>query len=314
MRFDKLASKENRWIALVVIALGLGIVIIDNTVLNVSIPYMLRDLNTSLNSIEWVISGYALTIATILITVGRLGDLFGRKRIFKYGVIIFMIGSFIASIGASAWVVIVGRSIIQAVGAAMVLTSALSLLAAEFEGKERAIAFGVWGAVAGASASVGPLLGGYLTTYFSWRWSLRINVVVGIIALLGSFFIIESKSSEKLRFDWQGTILSAIGLFSLVFAFIESRNLGWWTPTDTLKSYGWPLQVSVVPFMLLFAAIFLAIFLFVERRLEKQKKAPLLQMSLFRRRGFTVGLTTLAILALGQFGTFFILPIYFQNV
>ncbi len=313
----RFATEENRWYALVVIALALAIVIIDNTVLNVSIPYMLRDLNANLSSIEWVISGYALTIATILITVGRIGDLIGRKKLFILGIAIFATGSFIGSVASDVMTLIIGRAIIQAFGAAMALTSALALLATNFHGRERAIAFGVWGAIAGASASVGPLLGGYLTTYYSWQWSLRINVFVAAIAIIGSVFIRESKGEGEKHFDWLGTVLSGAGLFSLVFGLIEGQKYGWLVPNNTFYLFGqaWPFSdVSIVPFFFGAAAVFLTLFALWERRLEARGRSPLLKPSIFGSRGFTLGLLTLGILSFGMFGVFFMLPIYIENV
>lgn len=317
MRIKNLAAHKYRWWALVVIALGLAIVIIDNTVLNVSIPYILRDLNTTFASVEWVISGYSLTIATVLITIGRLGDMWGRRRIFRLGVITFATGSFIGSIAPSATQLIIGRAIIQAIGAAMTLTSALALLASEFKGRERAIAFGIWGAIAGASATVGPLLGGYLTTDFSWRWSLRINVAVGIAALIGSVFIVESKGEEEKGFDWWGVLLSGTGLFSIVFGFIQGRQYGWLTPNKTLSLFGinWPFTtISIVPVLFALGVVLLTMFILREHHLEKTGATPLLRMSMFTSRGFSIGLATLGILAFGQFGAFFVLPIYLENV
>jgi len=311
------ATHQNRWYALIIIALGLAIVIIDNTVLNVSIPYILRDLNASFSAIQWSISGYALTIATVLITIGRIGDLVGRKKMFLIGIIIFAIGSVIGSFAFESSMLIFGRGVIQALGAAITLTSALALLAQEFQGKERAIAFGIWGAVAGASATIGPLLGGYLTTTLSWRWSLRINVFVALIAIIGSVFIIESKPQKVKKFDWWGTLFSGIGLFCLVFAFIQGREYGWLTPVKPLSIMGihWPSSIiSIIPFFFITSAIFLSLFILREWQLEKKGLDPLLSISLFKKRDFSVGLSILAILAFTQFGIFFNLPIYIENV
>lgn len=314
--FDKFATDKYRWVALGFLALGLSIVIIDNTVLNVAIPYILRDLNTNLSSIEWVISGYALIIATLLITTGRLGDLFGRKKIFLAGTVLFAIGSFIASVAPNIWILFFGEAFIEAIGAAMMLTSTLSLLASEFQGRERAIAFGIWGAVAGASSSLGPLLGGYLTTYHSWRWSLRINVLVALIAIAGSIFIKESKGEGGKEFDWWGTILSGFGLFSLVFSLIEGQKYGWWEPIQDFGLFGlrWPFAISIIPFTFFLSVVLLSAFVLNELRLERRGGSPLLKPSMFKTFGFTTGLITVGILSLGQLGLFFVLPLYAQNV
>ena len=314
---NRFATFQNRWYALVAIALGLGIVIIDATILNVSIPYMLRDLNTPFSTIQWSISGYSLAIATVLITIGRVGDLWGRKKLFITGMVVFAAGSFIASVASSATIFIFARALIQGVGAAMVLTSALALLAATFQGKERAIAFGVWGAVAGASASLGPLLGGYLTTYYSWRWSLRINVFVALAAIALATFIIESLGEKARKFDWWGMLLSGFGIFSLVFGFIEGKQYGWWHPAEPFTIFGWQWpsdHLSVIPFFFAASVVFLTLFIWREYRLERQQRSPLLRLELFTKRGFSVGSGLLMTLSLGQFGTFLILPIYFENV
>lgn len=317
MKLPHLATDKNRWIALLFISLGLAIVIIDNNVLTVAIPYILRDLHTSFDGIQWVISGYALIIATILITVGRLGDLIGRKKLFIWGTALFAGGSFIASVAPNVVMLFIGEALIEAVGAAMMMTSSLALLVTEFQGKERAIAFGVWGSVAGASASLGPLLGGYLTTYYSWRWSLRINVFIAIIAILGSIFIKEAKGNGSKKFDWLGTIYSGLGLFLLVFGFIEGQNYGWWTAKQLFTLWKWHISfgtLSVVPVVFLIAVLFLLLFIRTEYKRELQGGEPLLRLSLFKNRGFTMGLLSLGILIMGQFGTFFIFPLYYQNV
>lgn len=311
-----LTSSKFRWWALIDLSIGLAIVIIDNSVLNVAIPYILRDLHTSFDALQWVISGYALIIATILITVGRLGDLFGRKRIFLLGCVLFAIGSFIASLSKSAGMLFFGEAFIEAIGASMMLTSSLSLIVTEFEGRERALAFGVWGSVAGASAALGPLLGGYLTAYHSWRWSLRINVFVALLAILGSVFVAESRGEEEKNFDWLGTVFSGLGLFSLVFSLIEGRTYGWWQVAKVFNvgSWQWPLQnISVIPFTLLAAVVFLSLFVWRENKVEQSGEAPLMRPSMFKSRGFSFGLITLTIVSLGQFGSFFVLPIFLQN-
>ncbi|MFH1510139.1 MAG: MFS transporter, partial [Candidatus Woesearchaeota archaeon] len=303
------SSLQYRWIALVFITLGLAIVVIDNTILNISIPYMLKDLGTDLRSLQWVISGYSLTIATILITVGRIGDIFGRKKMFITGMVVFAIGSFISSLAPNVTILLLSKTLIMAVGAAMTLTSALALVADTFQGRERAIAFGVWGSVAGAAATIGPLLGGFLTTYASWRWSLRLNLFVSLIAVTGSIFITEKKTKNIRKFDWIGVFLSGAGLFLLVFGFIEARKYGWWWP---LQESGLP--ISITPIILATSVLILGLFVVHERKLERKGVSPLLTMSAFANKGFSIGLLLLLIMTFGLFGIFFLLPIYFQNV
>lgn len=315
--FAHLATEKYRWFALIALSMGLAIVIIDNSVLNVAIPYILRDLHTSIDAIQWIISGYALIIGTLLITMGRIGDIIGRKKLFLIGTVLFAIGSFIASFAPNAFILFMGEAVIEAIGAAMMFTSSLSLLVSEFHGKERAIAFGVWGSVAGASSAVGPLLGGYLTSYYSWRWSLRINVFVAIATLLASVFIIEAKGEGKKEFDWGGMIYSGLGLFLLVFGLIEGRKYGWISPNQifSIGPWTWPFtQISIIPVVFLLSVLLLAKFVIVEYLIEEKGGSPVLKMSLFKHVGFTMGLITLGILSLGQFGLFFIVTIYLQSV
>ena len=315
--FMRYATYKNRWIALIFICLGLAIVVIDNTILNVSIPYILRDLKSPFSDVQWAISGYALTIATVLIPLGRVGDLIGRKKIFLIGIVIFAIGSLLASAATDTFTLILGRAFIQAIGAAITLTSVLAIIATEFQGRDRAIAFGIWGAIIGASATIGPLLGGYLTTFFSWRWSLRINLFIAIVAILGSVFIRESKVSQKKRFDRMGMVLIGLGLFSLVFAFIQGKQYGWIRPNQPLTVFGlsWPSStVSVIPFIFLGSVLLLIGFGLWERHLERKGGDPLLKISLFRERGFSIGLVALLLISFSLFGVFFTLPIYIENV
>lgn len=321
MKLSSLQDSKYRWIGLIFLSLALAIVIIDNSVLNPAIPTILRDLNTSLDAIQWVISGYALIIAAIIITMGRVGDMVGRRRVFRLGAVIFAVGSFVASVAPNAGMLFVGESLIEAFGAAMMLTSTLSLLAGEFQGRERAIAFGVWGSVAGAAAALGPLLGGYLTTYHSWRWSLRINVVIALVTILGSVFIKESRGASgraSNRFDWWGMLWSGLGLFALVFGFIEGNKYGWWTPkTGPSLQLGWNqhlTSLSITPLAFAVAIICLSLFIVTEYLLERRDKSPLLKLSNFRKPAFSLGLATLGIISMGQFGVFLILPIYLQGV
>src|SRR5437763_1846108 len=179
----------HKWGSLLVLSLALAIIIIDTTLLNVSLETLIRELHTTLQSLQWVISAYSLTLAALTVTGGRLGDIFGRKRMFMLGAFLFAVGSFIASISRSVPTLIAGESIIEGIGAAMMMPATASLLVAKYRGHDRALAFGVWGGVAAAASAIGPILGGFLTTHFSWRWGFRINVFVVAILLAGSVII-----------------------------------------------------------------------------------------------------------------------------
>ncbi len=311
-------SSFKKWAGLGVLTLGLAIVVIDTSLLNVSLATIIKDLNTDLQSLQWVITAYALVLAAFTITGGRLGDLYGRRKMFMLGAIIFATGSFIASISHSIPVLLFGEAIVEGFGAALMMPATASLVVANFKGKDRATAFGVWGAAAGASSAIGPLLGGYLTSHYSWRWGFRINIFVGIIVVLGSLFLIkESLDERKPKLDWWGVLLSSVGLLAIVFGIIESSTLGWWHAKKAFEFFGHSLafsNFSLVPVSILFGFVMLAIFAWWELRLEKRGQTPLVSMKLLRNQQFTSGAITTAILTLGMTGMVFALPVFLQTV
>ncbi len=300
------------------LSLALAIIILDGTILNVSFGYILRDFNADIQKLQWVITAYSLTIAALTLTGGRLGDLFGRKKMFIIGAILFAIGSFIASISQNTFQMIVGESIIEGVGAALMMPATASLLTSTFHGQSRAIAMGIWGGVAGAAAAIGPVIGGYLTSNYSWRWGFRINVFVVLILLIGSFLIKEYRDKiEKKELDIVGVLLSATGLTALVFGFIESSTYGWIKAKEIFSIAGHNLDfgnISVVLPSLIIGVILLAIFVFWEINHEKRGHTPIVSMKIFANRQFSAGTLTLSAMALGQSGLIFSIPVFFQAV
>jgi len=307
-----------QWLTLAVLCMALLIVIIDVTIVNVTIPAIRAEFDASLASIEWITAIYALVFAAFIITWGRIGDEIGRRRIFIAGVVVFAIGSIIVGISSSITMILVGR-LVQGFGAAMTSPSTLSILSTTFTGRMRGIAFGLWGATAGAAAAFGSLLGGFLTTYVSWRWAFLINVPVGIIAVVGAYlYIKESRdTTRKHTYDIVGVVLSALGFSALVFGLIEGQTYGWLTPkeTFTLGSFAWgsdAVSITLVAFAL--AAIFLGAFVAYELNILRRGGEPLFDFSLLQHKGFRYGLLTVMVVALGEFGVFFIFSIYLQTV
>jgi EmrB/QacA subfamily drug resistance transporter len=307
----KYPAESRKWFTLLVLALGLAIVIIDGTIVNVAVPSIRKEFNTNLRNLEWVNSIYSLIYAALIVTWGRVGDQVGRKRLFIVGVSVFVAGSMLAGISPNIGFLIVARAI-QGLGAAMTSPSTLSIVSSTFTGKMCGVAFGVWGAVAGASAALGPLLGGWLTANASWRWAFYINVPIGLIAIIGSIiFIQESRESRhKTTFDIPGILLVTLGLSGLVFGLIEGQAYGWWQPKQifSLVSWNWPLtNLAITPFCLLIGAIALTGFVFWENRVRSHGGDPLFDFTLLRFRGFRFGLLTVSIVALGEFGVIFVL-------
>ena len=309
---------RRQWLTLLVLSLGLAIVIIDSTIVNVAIPSIQREFGASFKQLEWVNSVYSLIFAMFIITWGRIGDQVGRKRLFIAGVSVFVAGSAVAGASRSIEMLIAARAV-QGMGAAMTSPSTLSIVSGTFTGRARGIAFGVWGAVAGAAAALGPLLGGWLTTNASWRWAFYINVPIGLVAILGSLKLIkESREGHgKLVFDVPGIVLVGLGIGSIVFGLIEGTTYGWWRVRQpfTLGAWTWPLtEISITPVAFALGIILMALFVFWELRLQDRGGEPLFDFRLLQFRSFRFGLTTVAIVALGEFGLVFVLSIFLQTV
>jgi EmrB/QacA subfamily drug resistance transporter len=311
-------SFVKKWGSLFILSLALAIIIMDSTILNVSLKPIINDLGTTRQGIQWIITLYSLVLAALTITGGRLGDLFGRKRMFMVGAILFAIGSLVAAISQNVIQMLIGESLIEGIGAALMMPATASLLISNFQGKDRALAFGVWGGIAGASSAIGPIVGGWLTTNFSWRYGFLINVGVVAVLLLGSVLIKEAKDRVlKATLDFVGVFLSSIAMLFIIFGVIESSDYGWWVSKKDLVVGDWIIyasHVSFVPLVIAIGLVLLGLFMLWEWRLEKLGKTPLVSLSLFSNRTFTAGVFTTAILSLGQVGLFFVLPYFWQYV
>lgn len=308
----------HKWGKLVVLSLALAIIVIDTTLLNVSLRDIVADLDTNFTQIQWVITIYTLTLAAFTITGGRLGDLYGRKRVFMLGAILFGVGSFIASISLNITHMLIGESLIEGLGAALMMPATASLLVTNYEGRDRAIAFAFFGAVAGGASALGPILGGWLTTNYSWRWGFRINVFVVIVLLAGSFLIKDARDKlEKTEIDWLGVVLSSLGLLALVFGIIQSSDYGWWLAKqsfDVFRTDVTPWGLSVTPIAIALGVALLTAFVFWQKRREALGHTPLVSLSLFKNRQFVSGMSVTAANSLSLTGLIFVLPIYFQVV
>jgi EmrB/QacA subfamily drug resistance transporter len=310
-----------RWVTLGIVLVASCIVVIDTTVLFVAIPTILREFDTTLPSLQWVITGYALTFATLLIIGGRLGDVFGARRTFIAGATLFGIGSLIASVSQSTPELILGEAVIEGIGASMMVPASLSILSRSFTGRERAKAFAAWGAVAGTAAAFGPVIGGFLTTNYSWRWAFRINVIVAPLAVIGALLFMRGRerTDRKAGIDVPGALLVAGGVFLLVFGLSQGDVYGWLTPRQPLTIAGttvWPASwsISVIPFVFALSFVLLTSFVLYERKLERDGGSPLFEFSLLRtNRSLRFGLSTQLILAMGQMCMLFVLPLFLQE-
>lgn len=309
---------KRRWFALIPVALGVAMIILDATVVNVVLPTLIKEVGLTTTDAEWVTAAYSLTFASLLIVAGRLADRFGRRLIFVIGLIVFVVSSVLVAMSDSP-VSIIGARALQGVGAAMILPSSLSILNSVFVGKSRAAAFAVWGATIGGMAALGPLVGGWLTTDFSWHWAFLINVPIGVVVLIGVLvFVPETKDKASANgADVLGILFSTLGLLGVVFALIEGQRYGWIIATQefTAGPITWSTgAISIVFVSLILGVTSLVALLFVERSRVAAGKAVIFDLRLFKIRSFAAGNVVALVVSLGEFGLLFTLPLFLQSV
>ena len=315
---NKVLTGKKRWAALMFLALGVAMIILDATVVNVALPTMIKDLDLTTTDAEWVTAAYSLTFASLLIFFGRIADRLGRKLMFVIGVVVF-VGASILVAASSGSIELIGARALQGVGGAMILPASLSVINAVFVGKSRAVAFAVWGGTIGGMAALGPLVGGYLTTYASWHWAFLINVPIGILVVVGVLLTVpETKELGGPKgMDVLGTILITTGLLGIVFALIEGLHYGWIKPVAdfTIGSWVWPLEsVSIVLVSAVVGILALIAFVFLESRRVSAKKVVVVALRLFRIKTFAAGNVVALVVSLGEFGLLFGLPLFLQSV
>jgi EmrB/QacA subfamily drug resistance transporter len=307
-------------VTLCIVLLALIIVVLDNTVLTVALPTILEEFHTDLPSLQWVLTGYSLTFATLLVIGGRLGDIYGARRMFIIGAALFGVGSFLASISTSVPTLLLGESVIEGIGASLMVPATLAIVSNTFAGRERSKAFAIWGAVAGAAVAFGPVVGGFLTTNYSWRWCFRINLVVAPLAMLGAWLFIRPtpRAGRRQRIDVFGAALVAAGMFLLVFALSVGGTYGWLRPLQSLSVAGasvWSSSwsVSAIPVTFVLALVLLLAFFAWERSRERRGRDPLFEFGLLYHHTFRYGLLTMVVVAMGQLGFLFVLPVFLQD-
>lgn len=320
---DAAAADPRRWKALGVLAAGLALIVIDGSIVAVALPDIIRGLGLDLTAAQWVSTSYAAVLSALLLVVGRLGDRIGRRRLFLAGTALFLVGSVLAALAGGA-ASLIGARLVQGVGGALILPSTLSTVNATFRGRERAAAFGVWGAVMAGAAALGPLLGGCLTSSFSWPWIFAVNVPIGALVIAGTLAWVPETRAERATtergasLDVAGAVLSALGLAALVIGIIEATTVGWWTETAPLRigdlTLHGPGPLSTTPVLVAAGLVLLAAFVAVEARRGASGRGALLDLSLFRLPGFAWGNLTAAAVAVGEFGLLFVLPLYLVDV
>ncbi len=300
------------------IAMGVAMIIVDATIVNVAVPTIIRELHLTATEAEWLNSIYSLVFAALLITLGHVGDRWGRRRLFLTGVVVFVGASLVAATAPTGSVLILGR-FLQGIGGAMILPATLSTVNALFVGKERAVAFAIWGSTIGGFAAIGPLIGGWLTTDASWRWAFLVNVPIGVLIVVGIVLFIPETSDPSVRrgVDVPGNLLVVVGFGALVFSLIEGVHYGWWTQTEPFALGGatWPSGwISPIPVICAVGVASLVLFVVVESSRRRRDQVVLVDLRLFGIRSFGVGNVAALVVALGEFGLLFILPLFLQGV
>src|ERR1700675_4841138 len=216
-----------KWWTLLTVCVATFMLLLDITIVNVALPAIEKALNASFSDLQWVVDAYALALATCVLTAGALADLFGRKRVFVIGIVLFTIASAACGLASDPLFLIIARGL-QGIGGATMFATALALLSQEFHGKERGTAFGIWGATIGLAVAIGPLAGGMLTSWLSWRWIFLVNIPIGVVAVvLAVTKLRESSNPEESRLDPIGLVTLTSGLFCLILALIEGNQRGW---------------------------------------------------------------------------------------
>ncbi len=300
-----------RWWGLAAISLAVALIIMDSTIVSVATPDIIISLDLTATQVQWIQEVYTLVFAALLMVWGVMSDRVGRRRLLVIGVVLFVSASILCAFAMSGTWLIAARAV-QGVGGSMILPTTLALLNATFRGRERGIAFAVWGATIGSMAAVGPVLGGWLTSSFSWHWAFWINLPFGLLVIVGVLVCVrESKEAATARFtDWIGAAASVAGFALLVFALIEGRSFGWWEATESAPvSFG---GFSVIPVAFVLALIVLTLLVLRERARVRARKSVLLDVSLFRIPSFANGNITALTVSLGEFGLILSLPLWFQ--
>src|SRR5215213_4787380 len=286
--------------------------VLDQAVMNVAISQLVEDFDTTVTTIQAVIALYALVMAGLMLTGGKLGDIFGRRRVFAVGLVIYGIGSGLTAASWSVPSLMFGWSILEGIGAALVLPAMVALVAGTYRDGDRAVAYGVLGGVAGAGIAVGPILGGWVTTDFSWRYVFVGEVVVAAGILLGTRLMAEpERGPGKPTLDWVGSVLSASGLAVLVFGVLQASNWGWITPHNSPIT---PFGFSLTPFVIAAGGLLLAGFVSWERRREARGEEPLLRLDLLKIPPLRGGVSMLLAQNLVLMGIFFTIPLVLQIV
>ena len=300
-------AAEKPWVAMWSLVIGFFMILLDTTIVTVALPHMQHELNASLSAVIWVTSAYLLAYAVPLLITGRLGDRFGQKQMYLLGMVVFTLSSLWCGLSPNVEMLIVAR-VVQGIGASLMTPQTMSIITLMFPPHKRGVAMSVWGAAAGIASLVGPIAGGLLVDGPGWTWIFFINIPIGVVGTYLAVRNIPHFPSKQHNFDWLGVVLSAIGLFLMVFGIQEGSTYDWGTITDSL----WGTGISVSVWGMIIAGIIVFTLFIVWQAVNR--KEPLVPLGLFKDRNFSV--SNIAIAAMGAHTLTLAFPttIYFQQV
>jgi MFS family permease len=311
-------ARRFKWAVLVALCAGQFVMVLDSTVMNVSIQRVIEDLDTKVATMQLAIATYTLTTAALMLVGGKVGDIIGRRLAFRIGLVTFGAGALITALAPNIGILILGWSILEAVGAALMVPAILALIVANYRGADRVVALGAIGGIAGAAAAAGPMIGGWVATVGSWRDVFAGEAVI-MVCLLGTSRIIADAplGRARPRLDVGGALLSTAGLALAVLGIVQSSTWGWVRPRQSPTIGGAavePFGLSVVPFLIVAGLGLLAAFALWERRLAAVGGDTLVNLTMLRIRRLRAGLGTVAVMFLCLGGIFFLMPLYLQIV
>lgn len=293
-------NSNNKWIPLIIVSIALFIALLGSTFLNVAIPQVVKDLNTTIRMLQIIIAIYSLIVGALMLSSGKIQDFLGKKRILRIGAIIYILGALISTLSFNSSILLVGYSLIAGVGAALMIPATASIISDSYSGKEHEFAIGLWAAMAIVGIIIGPLLGGFFTTFFSWKGAFIIVILLMATVIIYSRKLKDDKPILKLsNFDWRGSILSTLGVFFLVIGFLLLNNIGTW---------------KISPFIITIGLVILVLFYLKERNLLKKNGNPLFDIKLFKNRTFLVSSILRSFMTMSLYGILFIMPLFMQLV
>ncbi|UYO96520.1 MFS transporter [Microbacterium sp. M28] len=304
-----------RWNVVIVLGLAQFVMVLDGTVMNVSISTVVADLGTSVAAMQAAITFYTLTMAAFMLLGAKLGDVWGRRRAFVIGSCVYAIGSLITAVSPNVQTLFLGWSIVEGLGAVLVIPAIAALVADNYRGSDRVTAFAAIGAVSGAAVAAGPLIGGFVTTYFDWRYVFVAEVVIMIIVVLFARIITDATERQTMRIDLLSILLSSAGLVLVVFGMLQSKSWGWVLPLHLPVIAGVPiapLGISLTTWFLGAGCALIALFVGRQRRLVARGGSPLLHVELFSLTPLRSGLAVLGAQYAVTAGLFFMVPVYLQ--